>query len=274
VRDDRSNRLPPALAIHSLAPFARRCNYRGFFDVTNSYGYGADDTKKQVDDAHAQAKWFAGLMVLIFPIGVPITYYLLLFKERNSLDPGQAEMVGFKTVRLKVRRKEQNEEKGEGAGDEGGEKKKKKSKWVYKYLIPARYIEKKYNIDVNSEVAGGRRKSLVEALNLKATDEQKKWEKGGGWTKDFNEFYKGHETAEEFDMWGAEKSKTFRWRINRYMGWKKRYPLRPFSLKELSAFKLSDGEKVEGGKQKVLVRTSPLPESARNSRSLTQALRP
>jgi hypothetical protein len=228
---------------------ACRCHYRGYFDVTNAYRH-EDDIQQQVNDAHAAAKWFAGLMVLIFPLGVPIMYYLLLWKERDQLDPGEAEMVGFKVVRLKVRRKEQDE-KGGGGGEEGGAK--NKSKWVYKYLMPERYVEKRFGIDVNAEVAGGRRKSLVGALRLAATEEERKWEAGGGWKKDFNEFYKGHETAEEFDVWGMETSETFRWRINWYMGWKKRYPLRPFSLKELNAFTLSDEEKGEGGERKTLV---------------------
>ncbi|GMI19584.1 hypothetical protein TeGR_g12102, partial [Tetraparma gracilis] len=228
--------------------YSVRCHYRGYFDVTNAHRH-EDDIQQQVNDAHATAKWFAGLMVLIFPLGVPIMYYFLLWKERDQLDPGEAEMVGFKVVRLKVRRKKQDE-KGGGGGEEGGAK--KKSKWVYKYLMPERYVEKRFGIDVNAEVAGGRRKSLVGALRLAATEEERKWEAGGGWEKDFNEFYKGHETAEEFDVWGKETSETFRWRIKRFMGWKKRYPLRPFSPKELNAFTLSDEEKGEGGKRKTL----------------------
>ncbi|GMI20624.1 hypothetical protein TeGR_g7917, partial [Tetraparma gracilis] len=77
--------------------YSVRCHYRGYFDVTNAYRH-EDDIQQQVNNAHATAKWFAGLMVLIFPLGVPIMYYFLLWKERDQLDPGEAEMVGFKVA--------------------------------------------------------------------------------------------------------------------------------------------------------------------------------
>ncbi|GMH92878.1 hypothetical protein TL16_g12477 [Triparma laevis f. inornata] len=40
-------------------------------------------------DEHKAYQTYAALMILLFPIGVPVMYFVLLYKKREKLDPGQ-----------------------------------------------------------------------------------------------------------------------------------------------------------------------------------------
>ncbi|GMH98757.1 hypothetical protein TrVE_jg2081 [Triparma verrucosa] len=40
-------------------------------------------------DEHKAFQTYAALMILLFPIGVPVMYFVLLYKKREKLDPGQ-----------------------------------------------------------------------------------------------------------------------------------------------------------------------------------------
>ena len=40
-------------------------------------------------DEHALFEAYAGVMILIYPVGIPLMYFVLLFSKRAMLDPGQ-----------------------------------------------------------------------------------------------------------------------------------------------------------------------------------------
>jgi hypothetical protein len=75
------------------ADYSVRCDDSSMFSSEDGHTAYTDAPE------HHIAKMFASAMIIIFPVGIPLSYFVLLFRIRDKLDPGQDLLVGFKTVR-------------------------------------------------------------------------------------------------------------------------------------------------------------------------------
>ena len=75
--------LPPLLLLY-LFSFACR-----FFDGDYGSFLKVDYSIDCDSEGHKFYEAYAGLMILIYPVGIPLMYFILLYRRRDELDPGQ-----------------------------------------------------------------------------------------------------------------------------------------------------------------------------------------
>ena len=47
---------------------------------------------KEMDDDYRYYYWYSIIMILVYPIGIPLLYFVVLYKNKHTIDPGQEEM--------------------------------------------------------------------------------------------------------------------------------------------------------------------------------------
>lgn len=78
----------PTMSMKIFSSFACRQFDRGYGSFLK-----VDFSINCASPEHISFLYYASLMVVIYPVGIPLTYYLLLRQQRDLLDPGQAALV-------------------------------------------------------------------------------------------------------------------------------------------------------------------------------------
>jgi len=80
----------------------------------------ADYSVNCSDDAHKMFQLFAGLMALVYPLGIPCMYALELYKIKKKLNPskGQKKLLGANVVKHKIDVNSDESKDGYVVGDE------------------------------------------------------------------------------------------------------------------------------------------------------------
>jgi len=79
-----SSSLFPSHSLSSLFSFACR-----FFDGDYGSFLKVDYSINCDSDEHKFYEAYAGFMILVYPVGIPLMYFILLYMRRAELDPGQ-----------------------------------------------------------------------------------------------------------------------------------------------------------------------------------------